>query len=131
MKKLGLIAAVAFALTGALTGAASADPVEGVWKTQVDDGAYAHIKMSSCGAKICGIIARTFKAGGEFKSETLGKRLVWDMVSYGGGSYDDGSIWQPSKDKVYSSKMTLNGNSLSVAGCWGPICKKQTWTRVK
>lgn len=127
MKKLALISSVIFALaTPAL-----ADPAEGIWKTQVDDGNYAHIKMVSCGAKLCGTIARAFNSSGEFKTPNAGKRLVWDMVPKGGGSYGDGSIWQPSKDKVYSSKMTLKGSKLLVSGCWGPICKKQTWTRVK
>jgi len=127
MKKLGLI----FAFVFALAAPAFADPVEGVWKTQVDDGSYAHIKISMCGAKICGVIARTFNSDGEFKSENIGRKLVWDMVANGGGAYGSGKIWQPSKDKVYKSTMALTGNSLKVAGCWGPICKKQTWSRVK
>lgn len=111
-------------------GAAFADPVEGTWKTQVDDGNYAYIKMSTCGSKICGTIARTFNASGEFKSGNIGKKLVWDMQPAEGGSYKSGKIWQPSTDKVYRSKMSLSGNSLNVSGCVGPICKKQTWSRV-
>lgn len=111
--------------------AAFADPVEGTWKTQVDDGAYAHVKISPCGSNICGVISRTFNASGEYNSENKGKRLVWDMQAKGNGSYKGGKIWQPSTDKVYRSKMALNGNTLKVSGCFGPICKKQTWTRVK
>ncbi|WP_456391084.1 DUF2147 domain-containing protein [Profundibacter sp.] len=127
MKKPGLI----FAFLFALATPAMADPAEGTWKTQVDDSSYAYVKMVPCGAALCGTIARTFNSDGEYKSKNLGKRLVWDMVAKGGGSYNDGSIWQPSKDKVYASKMTLKGSTLYVSGCWGPICKKQTWTRVK
>lgn len=126
MKKI-LLASVFAALS---TGAALADPVEGVWKTQVDDGSYAHITMAPCGAKLCGVISRTFDSGGETQSENIGKNLVWDMVARGGGSYKDGQIWQPSTDKIYSSKMSLKGNVLKVSGCWGIICKKQTWNRV-
>lgn len=118
------VAAMAFA------GAAYADPALGTWKTQVDDGAYAHVKMSQCGAKICGTISRTFNASGEYKSENLGKKLVWDMTPAGGGAYKKGKVWQPSTGKTYSSKMALSGNSLKVSGCVGPICKKQTWSRV-
>ncbi|MBY6092759.1 DUF2147 domain-containing protein [Pseudooceanicola sp. 502str34] len=113
------------------TGAAMADPVEGMWQTQVDDGAYAIVKMAPCGGQICGTIARTFRSGGEYKSENIGRQLVWDMAAKGGGAYGDGKIWQPSTDKVYRSKMVLNGETLAVSGCFGPICKKQTWTRVK
>lgn len=111
-------------------GMALADPVSGVWKTQVDDGAYAHVKMAACGGAICGTIVRTFNSGGEYKSANLGKKLVWDMKSSGGGKYGGGKIWQPSTDKVFKSKMSLSGNTLKVSGCVGPICKKQTWSRV-
>ena len=112
-----------------MTGAALADPVEGVWKTQVDDGHYAHITMSACGDMICGVISRTFDANGEIKTENLGKQLVWDMKVKGEGAYNKGKIWQPSTGKVFNSKMALSGDTLKVSGCVGPICKKQTWTR--
>ncbi|SEQ81831.1 DUF2147 domain-containing protein [Thalassovita taeanensis] len=127
MNKLTL--AIAFAVVGA--GAALADPVEGVWKTQVDDGAYAHVAIAPCGAKICGTITRTFNSGGEYKSGNIGKKLVWDMQANGKGHYASGKIWQPSSDKVYRSKMALSGDTLKVSGCIGPICKKQSWNRVK
>ena len=112
-------------------GAAHADPVEGIWKTQVDDGAYAHVTIKPCGGNYCGTITRTFNSDGEYKSANIGKQLVWDMQSNGGGAYAGGKIWQPSTDKVFKSKMALNGNTLKVSGCVGPICKKQTWSRVK
>ncbi len=121
----------AAALCVAAASAAFADPVHGVWKTQVDDGAYAHVTMAPCGASICGVISRTFNSTGEYKSANLGKKLVWDMQPRGSGSYKNGKIWQPSTEKVYKSKMALSGNTLKVSGCVGPICKKQTWSRVK
>ena len=128
MKKLGLIAAVVFGLTGA----AFADPLEGVWKTEVDDGAYAHIKIGKCGAKFCGIIARSFNASGEFTSENTGKKLVIDMVPQGGNNYK-GSVWRPSNNKIYIGKITLNGNSLTLKGCLaiGWPCSGQSWARIK
>ena len=113
-----------------MAGAAAADPILGTWKTQVDDGNYAHVKMVKCGSKICGSIHKAFNSSGEFETANKGKNLVWDMVAQGGGSYKSGKIWQPSTDKVYRSKMSLSGNTLKVSGCVGPICKKQTWTRV-
>jgi uncharacterized protein (DUF2147 family) len=127
MKKIAFATALALATAAP----AMADPVDGIWKTQVDDGAYAYVTVGSCGNKICGVISRTFNDSGEYKSENQGKKLVWDMVAGGGGSYKDGQIWQPSTGKTYSSKMSLNGNVLKVSGCWGFICKKQTWTRVR
>ena len=124
----------ALALAGLVisAGAALADPVEGVWKTEVDDGAYAHIQMAPCGAAYCGVIAKTFNASGEYQSENLGKKLVIDMVPNGDGSYA-GSVWRPSNNKIYIGKMTLNGNKLKLKGCvaGGLICSGQNWTRVQ
>lgn len=118
-------------LTMGLAAPAFADAVEGVWKTQVDDGAYAHVTIKPCGSNFCGNISRTFNDTGEYKSANMGKPLVWDMASAGGGNYKSGKIWQPSTGKIFNSKMKLSGNTLKVSGCVGPICKKQTWTRVK
>ena len=123
-----LMAAAGLALAA---GAALADPVEGVWQTEPDDGAYAHVTFAPCGAKICGTISRTFKAGGEYVSPNKGRALVWDMEPQGDGRYRNGQIWQPSTGKIYSSKMVLDGDRLKVSGCIGPFCKKQTWSRLK
>ena len=124
----------ALALAGLVisAGAALADPVEGVWKTEVDDGAYAHIQMAPCGAAYCGVIAKTFNASGEYLSENIGKKLVIDMVPNGDGSYA-GSVWRPSNNKIYIGKMTLNGNKLKLKGCVadGLICSGQNWVRVQ
>lgn len=121
----------AAAIVGFAGAAFAADPVAGTWQTQVDDGAYAYVKIAPCGNKICGTISRTFRDGAEFNSDTKGKPIVWDMVSQGGGNYGNGKILQPSTGKVYNSKMSLSGDRLQVSGCVGPICKKQTWARIK
>lgn len=122
----------AAALGLGLAGAAAADPVLGTWKTQPDDGSYAHIEMAKCGAAVCGKIARTFNDTGEYKSPNIGKTLVIDMLPKGDGSYA-GQVWRPSNGKIYTGKMDLAGNSLALRGCvaGGLICSKQTWTRVK
>lgn len=123
------IMTIAALLLGA--GAAMADPVEGIWQTQPDDGAYAHVKMAPCGNKYCGTMVRTFKSDGEYKSPNLGKKLVIDMVPTGAGKYE-GQVWRPSNNKMYKGKLELNGNRLQMAGCvaGGLICAKQTWARV-
>lgn len=122
---------MAAALTLVAGMAQAADPVMGVWKTQVDDGAYAHVSIAACGTRLCGVIAKTFNDKGEYKSPNIGKKLVWDMGAKGGGAYSGGKIWQPSTGKEYKSKMVLDGDTLKVSGCFGPICKKQIWNRVK
>jgi uncharacterized protein (DUF2147 family) len=118
--------------TFGLAGAALADPILGRWKTQPDDGSYAHIKMAPCGAAICGKIAQTFNDQGEYSSPNIGKTLVIDMIAKGEGYYT-GEVWRPSNDKIYMGKMDLSGDTLALRGCvaGGLICSKQTWTRIK
>lgn len=127
MKHIVLSALAVFALAVP----ASADPILGTWKTQPDDGSYAHIQMAPCGANLCGKIAQTFNSDGEFNSPNIGKTLVIDMVSNGDGTYS-GKVWRPSNDKIYIGKMNLDGDSLALRGCvaGGLICSKQTWSRV-
>ncbi|PFG62521.1 uncharacterized protein (DUF2147 family) [Thioclava sp. ES.031] len=128
MKTL-MIAAATLAL-GA--GAALADPIEGTWKTQPDDGSYAYVDIAPCGAKFCGTIVKTFKDGGEYKSENLGKQLVIGMEPKGNNKYQ-GKVWRPSNNKIYLGKVTVNGNAMALAGCvaGGLFCKSQDWQRVK
>ncbi|MFZ5964958.1 DUF2147 domain-containing protein [Thalassococcus sp. BH17M4-6] len=112
-------------------GAALADPAEGTWKTEVDDGSYAYVGLKPCGPYICGTIDRTFNSRGEYKSPNLGKTLVINMAPQGGGKYE-GKVWRPSNDKIYMGKMQLNGSTLQLSGCvaGGLLCSKQTWSRV-
>ncbi|MDW3181261.1 DUF2147 domain-containing protein [Roseobacter sp.] len=128
MKKL-MTAALACATFG---GVALADPIEGIWQTEPDDGAYALVEMAPCGSNYCGTIQRTFNATGEYASNNIGKTLVIDMAADGGGKYK-GKVWRPSNDKVYIGKIALQGDSMLLSGCvaGGLICSKQTWSRVK
>lgn len=129
MKRLTLAAGFVLAMAGS---AFAADPVLGTWKTQADDGAYAHVNMYTCGSKICGKIVRTFNASGEYKSPNLGKDIVRNMAPNGANAYK-GKVWRPSNDKIYIGKIALSGNSMKLSGCvaGGLLCSKQTWSRVK
>lgn len=125
----------AAALT-ALATVASADPVDGIWKTEPgDDGEYLHVSIAECGSAICGTIDSAFDASGNqvLNYEHDGKQMIWDMIPEGGGAYDNGKIWAPDRDKTYNSKMALSGDSLTVKGCvaGGLICRGQTWSRVQ
>jgi len=133
MNKLLLAAGFAAVATTAF----AADPVDGLWKTQPGDtGGYLHVSISECGSAICGTIDSAFDGNGDqqLNYENLGKQIIWDMVPEGGGSYDNGKIWAPDRDKTYNSKMTLDSqNQLTVKGCvaGGLVCRGQTWTRVQ
>jgi len=132
MKHLGLLAAAAALLAAP---AFAADPVEGLWQTRPDDnGNFGHVRIYPCEAALCGVIVAAFDgAGAPVTSPNVGKRMLWDMAPAGNNAYSGGKIWAPDRDKTYSSKMSLSGNALSVAGCvaGGLICRDQEWTRVE
>ncbi len=128
MKKLALAALMATLGTAAF----AADPLEGIWQTEVDDGAYALVTIKPCAAAYCGKITKTYKEdGSEYGSENKGKTIVIDMVPQGDGYYE-GSVFRPSNGKTYYGTITLNGDKLKLSGCvaGGLICAKQNWTRV-
>ena len=127
--KQGIMAAI-LALTA---GAAQAqDPALGTWQTEVDEGSFAYVELSSCGAAVCGTIARSFDSSGEYASPNLGRQIVIDMVPGGDGSYE-GSVWRPSNDRIYIGRMELNGDQLTLRGyvAGGLFCARQTWVRIE
>ncbi|MFT7145435.1 MAG: hypothetical protein ACJASZ_000302 [Yoonia sp.] len=128
MKKLLMIVASLFAFS---TAATAQEAAVGIWQTELDDGAYAHIAIAPCGDAVCGVISRTFNADGEYQSENLGKTLVIDMVPQGGGAYE-GQVWRPSNNKLYIGKMDVGGDALPLRGCvaGGLLCSSQNWARV-
>lgn len=127
MKKTLILAVAGFIAAGG----AMAEPALGLWKTEVDDGAYAHVQISPCGANVCGTIAQTFNAEGEYSSPNKGKQIVRAMTPTGNGAYE-GKVWRPSNDKIYIGKMQVNGGSLTLKGCiaGGLLCSSQSWTKI-
>jgi uncharacterized protein (DUF2147 family) len=125
-----LILSVVFATC--LAGACVADPVIGNWKTGEDDnGNSGLVQLQACGSKICGTLVEAYDAtGAEMASPNVGKRVIWDMVAQGDGAYGGGKVWSPDRDKTYSSKMQLTGDSLAISGCILIVCRDGgTWTR--
>ncbi len=130
-----LLIGVAMGL-GIGTAALASDPVEGIWKTaEGEEGGYLFVQIKQCGSAICGTINTAFDKDGarDNAHEHLGKKMIWDMAPKGDGYYAGGKIWAPDSDKTYSSKMQLNGNTLTVKGCvaGGLFCRGQDWSRVK
>jgi len=129
MNKFAIIVALAMALaTPAL-----ADPAEGLWRTSPDDnGNSGNIQIVPCGNKLCGTLVKSFDpAGNPMQSDNIGKKIIWDMQARGDGAYGGGKVWAPDRDKTYSSKMQLHGDTLSIKGCILFICRDGgTWTRV-
>ena len=118
-----------------------ADVVTGIFQTEKnEEGNYLHVKFGACAKdknKTCGTIKTAFRKGAKNSGyENLGKLIVWDMIDKGNGQYANGKIWDPSSNnddgskKIYNSKMSLSGNTLSVSGCILIFCKAQNWTKV-
>lgn len=127
MKTIAL--AAAFASFGL---AAAADPIEGLWQTQPDEGALALVQIGPCGGAFCGTIVKAFKGKTEFKSPNIGKQIVIGMTPSGEGAYK-GKVLRPADDKVYNGKASVSGTTMKLSGCvaGGLICKSQTWTKLK
>ena len=127
MKSLALAAVLVLAGTAVL-----ADPIEGTWQTEPDEGAFAYVKIAPCGKAFCGSIIRTFKGKSEYQSPNLGKQIVTDMVPQGEGAYK-GKVLRPADNKIYNGKASVSGDRMKLAGCiaGGLICKNQTWARIK
>lgn len=128
MKTIALATAMVLAASAAL----AADPIVGLWQTQPDEGALAHVQIAPCGAAFCGTIVRTFKGRQPYQSPNIGKQIVIGMTPAGEGRYT-GKVLRPADDKIYSGKATVSGDTMTLKGCvaGGLICKAQTWARVK
>jgi len=98
-----------------------------------DNGNFGHIKVSACGAKICGVLVKSFdSSGAPLESDNIGRKIIWGMVPKGDGFYNGGKVWAPDRDKTYSSKMTMTGNNLAIKGCVFGICRNGgAWKRIK
>lgn len=116
--------------------AATADPVAGIWKTEVNgEGGYLEVTISPCESdadRTCGKISKAVSDGKvDADYQYLNKLMVWDMKTRDGSAYSDGKIWDPETDKTYKSKMKLTNDVLDVEGCVAFICRGQNWTRVQ
>ena len=115
---------------------ALADGANGVWQTEAnDDGGYLEVTIGPCesDAKLtCGTISNAYsKDGPDPGYKNIGKLMIKDMQQHDENSYAGGTIWDPEKDKVYKSKMKVNGDELDVDGCISFVCIGEDWKRVK
>jgi uncharacterized protein (DUF2147 family) len=122
---------------------ASADTVLGRWKTETHN---AIVEISRCGASICGkvVTSDAIRANPAMKdtknaNAALRNRPVQGMLMLNGFKHDGAGVWSSGQvynaedGKTYSGKITpLGSNQLKLRGCvFFPLCKTQTWTRVR
>ncbi len=129
----------------ALLAGASATPetVIGRWKTETHN---AIVEIARCGPSICGKILTSdaLRANPSMKdannsNPALRNRPIQGMQMLSGfksdsdGVWSSGQVYNAEDGKTYSGKITpLGANQLKLRGCvFFPLCKTQTWTRVR
>jgi uncharacterized protein (DUF2147 family) len=128
----------------ALAAAAVGNPdiVVGRWRTETRGGI---IEIARCGPSICGKIVTSDGLATNpnlmdvnNKDPKLRNRPIKGMqmlsgFSYKDGLWDGGTIYNGEDGKTYSARITpVDANTLKLRGCiFVPLCKNQTWTRVR
>ena len=110
-----------------------ADNILGTWLSPPDRKKQTgHVVVSRCGKSFCGKLVRTYdRYGAPITTRNTGKVLFWDLVEAREGAYRNGRVYVPIMRLTANASIDVVGDKLIVQGCSGPICKKQTWTRVK
>jgi len=111
----------------------------GVWATQDGDG---HVEIAPCGASACGTIIWGDRGSGprvdvknpdtNLRSRPLlGMRILEGCRSSPAG-WVNGRVYDPKTGNTYRSELLPQDNgALRVKGCLGPICRTETWRRVR
>ncbi|WP_234050472.1 MULTISPECIES: DUF2147 domain-containing protein [unclassified Xanthobacter] len=137
------------ALLGALAGAAwlvagpalAADPT-GLWQTPTRGG---QVEISKCGASLCGRLVSSeglkadpglkdvHNSDAKLRDRPLKGLTILSGFSGGPSEWSGGSIYNADDGKTYSASITLDGaDKLKLKGCViVPLCKTQTWTRLR
>lgn len=123
--------------TGLLIQPAIAGSANGVWKTEDGTG----IEIYACGSALCGkSVSGIPRTALDIKNKNsalrnrplLGLEIMTGFVG-GPERWTGGKIYNPDDGATYSGSLFLRApNALDLTGCVvAPICKKQTWTRIK
>jgi len=120
----------------------SADVAVGTWHSPTKN---AIIAIDKCGASLCGHLVTSdgIKANPGLKDvnnkdpKLQGRPLKGSPMLSGfvrdGNDWVSGSVYNADDGRTYGGKITiLDANSIKLRGCvFVPICKSETWTRVR
>lgn len=137
------------ALLAALAGAACAlagpalagDPI-GLWQTPTNDG---QVRISRCGQALCGVLVTSERirehptatdennSDRALRSRPLRNLPLLNGFTGGPTEWRGGTVYNPADGRTYRGTITLQGdNTLRLRGCVvAPLCRTQTWTRVR
>lgn len=134
-----------FAVMGLWAGLTAASPpplesVSGYWRTQLQ-GAVVEVRpcagQAPCAflawidpAKARGVTRDLRNPDPALRSRPLvGVPIVWGLRAAEDG-WTGGRVYNPETGQVFRSAMQpLPGGKLKVTGCWGPLCRSETWVR--
>jgi len=139
-----LIKSVTLALLSAAalsTAALAASPV-GDWKTPEKNGV---VKVTECGDAICGklmdgddiranpAIPDARNSDVSLRTRPLKGLTLFSGVKGGPTEWKGGTVYNPEDGKTYHGSIKLvDDDTLKLTGCIVyPLCKTQTWTRIK
>jgi uncharacterized protein (DUF2147 family) len=129
-------------LAAAASGAIGPDTAFGRWQTETKHGI---VEVERCGASICGKLVGSdgLKANPNLldinnKDASLRGRRMMNLqfmsgFARAGSGWDGGTIYNGDDGGTYKATITpIDADHLKVRGCivW-PLCKSQTWTRVR
>lgn len=134
-----LVALIGLALAATNT---PLDSVVGRWKTETRGGI---VEIARCGPSICGRILTSDKLRTDPGLKDLNNRdaaqrnrplkglTILSGFKADGDAWTGGQIYNAEDGKTYNAKVTPTGpDQLKVRGCvFVPLCKTQTWTRVR
>ena len=127
-----------------LAGAAalSPDSAIGTWKTETKNGV---VEIQRCGTSICGRLVTSDllrtnpdlrdarNSDAKLRTRPLKGLLLLSGFKADDGAWTGGTIYNADDGKTYKATVTpLSPTQLKVRGCvFVPLCKTQTWTRVR
>ena len=140
MKTNILLAAAALAV--ALASPALAGDPTGVWQTPTNGG---QVRISRCGQALCGALVNSDHIRRDpnvrderNREESLRSRTLRNLpmlTGFTGGptEWRNGSVYNPADGRTYRGTITMtDDNTLRLRGCVvAPLCKTQTWTRIR
>lgn len=144
MNVMVLAAAAALLAAGGASGSPSAAPsaIAGRWATPTKHGV---VDITPCGASICGRLVDSdgLRANPALRDvhnkdarengRPLKGLLMLQGFSPGEKGWDGGTIYNPDDGGTYKGTITMvDADTLKLRGCivW-PLCKSQTWKRIR
>jgi uncharacterized protein (DUF2147 family) len=132
-------AGAVFILLASAAYAATAASITGRWITKDRD---AVVEITPCGANVCGRIAKFLVAppkgvdqrdvnnsDPKLRTRKIMGMMILQNLKEAGKEWK-GTIYDPRSGKSYRSVVFLTKNgTLTVKGCFGPICQSQSWAK--